>query len=78
MVQRLTVSRTGIALPDLLAQARLLVASSRECEWPGHLGNERRTVQNLEIVEVDTERNVLLVKGGVPGRETASSWFAER
>ena len=33
----------------------------------GQMGNVRRTVQNLEIVRVDAERNVLLVKGAVPG-----------
>lgn len=33
----------------------------------GHLGAERVTVQNLEIVRVDVERNLLLVKGAVPG-----------
>lgn len=33
----------------------------------GRMGGERRTVQNLEVVRVDTERNVLLVKGSVPG-----------
>ena len=33
----------------------------------GHMGNVRRTVQNLEIVRVDAERNVLLIKGAVPG-----------
>lgn len=33
----------------------------------GHLGAERVTVQNLEIVRVDAERNLLLVKGAVPG-----------
>ncbi|AMX01585.1 50S ribosomal protein L3 [Microbulbifer thermotolerans] len=33
----------------------------------GHLGNERVTVQNLEVVRVDAERNLLLVKGAVPG-----------
>ncbi|RME33835.1 MAG: 50S ribosomal protein L3 [Gammaproteobacteria bacterium] len=33
----------------------------------GHLGNARRTVQNLEVVRVDAERNLLLVKGAVPG-----------
>lgn len=33
----------------------------------GHLGAEQVTVQNLEIVRVDTERNLLLVKGAVPG-----------
>lgn len=34
---------------------------------PGHMGNERVTVQNLEVVKVDVERNLLLVKGAVPG-----------
>ena len=33
----------------------------------GHMGNVRRTVPNLEVVRVDVERNLLLVKGGVPG-----------
>ena len=33
----------------------------------GHLGNVRSTAQNLEIVRVDTERNLLLIKGAVPG-----------
>ena len=34
---------------------------------PGRLGGTRVTVQNLEIVKVDTERNLLIVKGAVPG-----------
>ena len=33
----------------------------------GHMGNRRITVKGLEIVEVDTERNLLLIKGGIPG-----------
>lgn len=33
----------------------------------GHYGVDRVTVQNLEVVSVDTERNLLLVKGAVPG-----------
>jgi large subunit ribosomal protein L3 len=33
----------------------------------GHLGAARRTMQNLEVVRVDAERNLLLVKGAVPG-----------
>ena len=47
------------------------------CEWPGrvnkgkrmpgHMGNTRCTVQNLQIVKVMPEDNVLLVKGAVPG-----------
>ena len=33
----------------------------------GHMGNARVTTQNLEVVRVDLERNLLLVKGAVPG-----------
>jgi large subunit ribosomal protein L3 len=33
----------------------------------GHMGSVRITVQNLEIVKVDAENNLLLVKGSVPG-----------
>lgn len=33
----------------------------------GQLGNRRRTIQNLEVVRVDAERNLLLIKGAVPG-----------
>jgi large subunit ribosomal protein L3 len=33
----------------------------------GHMGNERVTVRNLEIIDVDTQDNVLVVKGAVPG-----------
>jgi len=33
----------------------------------GHMGNARSTVQNLEVVRVDAERNLLLIKGAVPG-----------
>ena len=35
----------------------------------GHMGNVQRTAQNLEIVRVDAARNLLLVKGAVPGHE---------
>jgi large subunit ribosomal protein L3 len=34
---------------------------------PGHLGAVKRTVQNLEIVRVDAERQLLLIRGAVPG-----------
>jgi large subunit ribosomal protein L3 len=33
----------------------------------GHMGNVRRTAQNLQVVRVDAERNLLLIKGSVPG-----------
>ena len=38
---------------------------------PGPYGNETVTIQNLEIVKVDTNRNVLLIKGSVPGAKGA-------
>lgn len=34
---------------------------------PGHMGHETVTIQNLEVIRVDAERNVLLVKGSIPG-----------
>jgi large subunit ribosomal protein L3 len=47
------------------------------CQWPGHvikgkkmpghMGADRRTVQNLEVVKVVAEKNLILVKGSVPG-----------
>ena len=47
------------------------------CQWPGHvfknqkmpgqMGQKQRTVQNLKIVKVDAEKNLILVKGGIPG-----------
>ena len=40
-------------------------------KMPGHLGAEKVTVQNLEVVRVDAEKNLLLVKGAVPGPKKA-------
>ncbi|SVD27421.1 uncharacterized protein METZ01_LOCUS380275 [marine metagenome] len=47
------------------------------CQWPGriikntkmpgHMGDKRRTAQNLKVVRVDKERNLLLVEGSFPG-----------
>ena len=36
-------------------------------KMPGHMGNVRQTVQNLLVVDADPERNLLLIRGGVPG-----------
>ena len=33
----------------------------------GHIGHERVTLQNLVIAAVDTERNLILIKGNIPG-----------
>lgn len=34
---------------------------------PGHMGNVNVTVQNLEVVKVDPEKNLILIRGGIPG-----------
>ena len=36
-------------------------------KMPGHMGDRRITVKGLEVVRVDVDRNILMVKGGVPG-----------
>ena len=36
-------------------------------KMPGHMGNVTVTIQNLEVVSVDAEKNLILVKGAVPG-----------
>jgi large subunit ribosomal protein L3 len=35
----------------------------------GHMGVQRRTTENLKVVQVDLERNLLLIRGAVPGAE---------
>jgi large subunit ribosomal protein L3 len=40
-------------------------------KMPGHMGSVQVTVQNLEVVRVDAENNVILVKGSVPGPKKA-------
>ncbi len=36
-------------------------------KMPGHMGNAKTSVQNLKVLKVDSERNLVYVKGGVPG-----------
>jgi large subunit ribosomal protein L3 len=36
-------------------------------KMPGHMGNERVTIKNLEVIDVRPDENLLLVKGAVPG-----------
>jgi large subunit ribosomal protein L3 len=40
-------------------------------KMPGHMGSVSVTVQNLEVVSVDAEKNLILVKGAVPGAKNA-------
>lgn len=39
----------------------------KNMKMPGHMGNEYRSVKNIEIVEIDVEKNLIFVKGAVPG-----------
>ncbi len=50
---------------SLSSRAAARVFKNRK--MPGHLGVDRVTIQNLKVVKVDAERNLLLVKGSVPG-----------
>ena len=36
-------------------------------KMPGHMGNVKTTIQNLEVISVDKENNIILIKGNVPG-----------
>ena len=56
------VGSMGPVAPNRVFKGKLL---------PGRMGGDRITIQNLEIVSVDAERNLLLVKGNVPGPKKA-------
>jgi large subunit ribosomal protein L3 len=59
------------------SRSHRVLGSIGQCQTPGrvfkgkkmagHMGAERVTVQNLEVVRIDVERNLLLVKGAIPG-----------
>ena len=38
---------------------------------PGHMGCKKVTIQNLQVVRVDAQKNLLLIKGAVPGPKKA-------
>ena len=44
---------------------------------PGHYGVDRTTLQNLEVVRADGDRNLLLVRGAVPGAKNALLMVSE-
>ncbi len=75
-----TVKRHNFAMQDAThgnSLAHRAPGSIGQCQTPGrvfkgkkmagHMGVERVTTQNLEVVRVDAERNLLLIKGAVPG-----------
>lgn len=75
-----TVKRWNFGMQDAThgnSRSHRVPGSTGQCQTPGrvfknkkmtgHMGAERVTVQNLEVVRVDAERNLLLVKGAIPG-----------
>jgi large subunit ribosomal protein L3 len=62
-----TATRCRTTRPARSAWRRIRVACFPASAWPGHLGDVARTTQNLEVVRVDEARQLLLVRGAVPG-----------
>jgi 50S ribosomal protein L3, bacterial len=46
-------------------------------KMPGHMGDEQVTVQNLEVVKIDVENDLILVRGAVPGSKKSLVCIAE-
>ncbi len=46
-------------------------------KMPGHMGNARTTIQNLSITKIDAERNLIYVRGGVPGPNGGVVYIAD-
>ena len=59
--------RTGGAIGNRATPGRVW----KNKKMPGHLGGARKTVQNLQIVEVNREKGYLLIKGSVPGAKNS-------
>lgn len=53
--------------PGSIGQSAYPSRVFRGMRFPGHMGNRRITTKGLEVVQVDVEKNLLLVKGSVPG-----------
>jgi large subunit ribosomal protein L3 len=64
-----TLSSSMVHAPNLLTQDPGRIFPGKK--MPGRMGNERRTIQNLPVVRVDTELDLIFVKGVVPGVDDA-------
>ncbi|MEN6297879.1 MAG: 50S ribosomal protein L3, partial [Rectinema sp.] len=53
--------------PGSTGQSTFPHHSFKNIKMPGHMGNERVTMQNLRLVRVDPEKGVVLIRGAVPG-----------
>ena len=59
-------SKTG-NLPGSIGQSAYPARVLKGTRLPGHMGDARVTVPNLRVVKVDTDRNLVLIRGAVPG-----------
>ena len=57
--------------PGSVGQASTPSRVFQGTKMPGHMGTDTVTVRNLEVVKIDAEQNLLLVKGAVPGAKGA-------
>ena len=57
--------------PGSIGQASTPSRVFKGKKMPGHMGNEKVTVRNLDVVKIDAEQNLLLVRGAVPGGKGA-------
>lgn len=53
--------------PGSIGQSAWPAKVFKGVKMPGQMGNKRITVKNLKVVRIDNEKNLMLVKGGVPG-----------
>jgi large subunit ribosomal protein L3 len=51
---------------------RILERCLKEKKMAGHMGATKVTIQNLKVVEVDTDNNLLIIKGSVPGKKNST------
>ncbi len=58
-------------IPGSVGQCATPSRVYRGKKLPGHMGSETVTVRNLEVVKIDSEQNLLIVKGAVPGGKGA-------
>ena len=64
---RLRMSHGTSACHRIVGSTGAIKGNMKGKKMPGHMGNETVTLQNLVIAAVDTERNLILVRGNVPG-----------
>ncbi|HCX72756.1 MAG TPA: 50S ribosomal protein L3 [Candidatus Cloacimonas sp.] len=57
--------------PGSIGQCATPARVFKGSKLPGHVGDEKVTVKNLKVVKVDTEKNLVMVKGAVPGHRNS-------